>query len=152
MYRFNGFTEKANTALNMALEAAQAMGHDYVGSEHVLYGLVKEDTGVAATILKEAKVTAEAYEAKIREGIGTGAAATRLGPNNFTPRVKRILQTAAVIASRLHHGYVGTEHILLAVLEDGESYAVRFLQELGARSNELAEKIVRSIGSASTQG
>lgn len=132
MYRFDGFTEKANNAVNLALEAAQAFGHDYVGSEHMIYGLLKEGTGVAATVLTGQGITLEDYEQKIRESIGTGSEQTQLSPNAFTPRVKRILQTAVLIASKMGHHYVGTEHLLLAVLEDGESYGVRFLQSLGA--------------------
>ena len=148
MYRFNGFTEKANTAVNMALEAAQTFGHDYVGSEHIVYGLLKEGSGVAATVLNGLGVTTEAYEEKIRENIGTGPQATTLTPNSFTPRVKRVLQTAMMIAARMQHNYVGTEHILLAVLEDGESYGVRFLQMLGVRPNDAAEQIFKSVGGA----
>lgn len=149
MYRFDGFTEKANNAVNLALEAAQAFGHDYVGSEHIIYGLLKEGSGVAATVLTGQGITLEAYEEKIRESIGTGSEQTQLSPNAFTPRVKRILQTSVLIASKMGHHYVGTEHLLLAVLEDGESYGVRFLQSLGARPNELAEEIFKSVGGVS---
>ena len=72
MYRFNGFTEKANAALNLALESAQELGHDYVGSEHLMLGLLKEGSGVAYTLLNKLGITAEAYEKLLRERIGYG--------------------------------------------------------------------------------
>ena len=94
-YRFNGFTEKANNAMNLAISSAEELGHDYVGSEHVMLGLLKEGTGVAYTVLNKLGVTAEAYEKLIRERIGTGEP-TALSTEEFTPRTKRILQVAAV--------------------------------------------------------
>ena len=126
-YRFNGFTEKANNAMNLAISSAEELGHDYVGSEHVMLGLLKEGSGVAYTVLNKLGVTAEAYEKLIRERIGTGEP-TSLSPDEFTPRTKRILQVAAVAGAQLHNAYVGTEHLLIAIIEDGQSYAMRFLQ------------------------
>ena len=73
MYRFNGFTEKANSALNLAITSAQELGHDYIGSEHLLLGLLKEGTGVAGTVLNKLGVTAEDFEKMIREKIGSGS-------------------------------------------------------------------------------
>lgn len=124
-YRFNGFTEKANNAMNLAISSAEELGHDYVGSEHVMLGLLKEGSGVAYTVLNKLGVTAEAYEKLIRERIGTGEP-TSLSPDEFTPRTKRILQVAAVAGAQLHNAYVGTEHLLIAIIEDGQSYAMRF--------------------------
>ena len=83
-YHFNGFTEKANNAMNLAISSAEELGHDYVGSEHVMLGLLKEGTGVAYTVLNKLGVTAEAYEKLIRERIGTGEP-TALSTEEFTP-------------------------------------------------------------------
>ena len=126
MYRFDGFTEKSNKAMNLAVEKAQEMGHSYIGSEHVLYGLLAEGSGVAYHVLNKLGVHADKYEALMQEKLGTGANTAELGPQSFTPRTKRILQMAKLAASKLSSRYVGTEHLLIAIIEDGESFAVRF--------------------------
>ncbi len=147
-YRFNGFTEKANNALNLAITSAEELGHDYVGSEHVMLGLLKEGTGVAFTVLNKLGVTAEAYENLIRERIGTGDP-TSLSTEEFTPRTKRILQVAALAGAQLHNAYVGTEHLLIAIIEDGQSYAMRFLQLLGADPNRIVSELSAMLNHAS---
>lgn len=119
MYRFDGFTEKANNALNLALTSAEDMGHTYIGSEHIILGLLKENSGVAAEVLSKLGVTEEAFTKCMEEKIGTGSR-TSLSLDDFTPRSKRILQIAVMEASRLNHNYVGTEHLLIAVLEEGD--------------------------------
>ncbi len=150
MYRFKGFTEKANVALNLAVEAAQQMGHTYIGTEHLVLGLLREGTGVAASVLANRGILAAAYEEKITEGEG-GGQRTRLTPEDFTPRTKKAMELAIVEAGSMHHGYVGTEHILLAILRDETSIAVRLLTALGARADELAEEVLRSIGTPPAQ-
>lgn len=140
MYRFNGFSEKANNALNFAITSAQDLGHDYVGSEHLLLGLLREDSGVAAKVLQKLGVTAEKFEDLMKEKIGTGVNKV-LTTDNFTPRSKRILQVATLVSARMQTSYVGTEHILIAILEDGESYAMRFLQILGADPNRILSEL-----------
>lgn len=146
MYRFKGFTEKANTALNLAVEAAQQMGHTYIGTEHIVLGLLREGTGVAATVLASHGILAQDYQNKIMEGETTGQY-TRLSPDDFTPRTKKAMEMAITEAGAMHNGYVGTEHILLAVLRDESSVAVRLLNMLGARTGEIGEDILKSIGS-----
>ena len=94
----------------------------------------------AYTVLNKLGVTAEAYEKLIRERIGTGEP-TSLSPDEFTPRTKRILQVAAVAGAQLHNAYVGTEHLLIAIIEDGQSYAMRFLQILGADPNRIVAEL-----------
>ena len=124
MYRFNGFTEKANRALNLAIDSAEKMGHTYVGSEHILLGLLKEGDGVAYTVLSELGVESSVISDFIKEKIGVGMR-TRVTTEDFTPRTKRILQIAVVQAARLGHNYVGTEHLLIAIVDESDSYAVR---------------------------
>lgn len=140
MYQFKGFTEKANKALNLAVESAQDMGHDYIGSEHVVLGLLKEGSGAAYTVLDKLGVTAEGYEKLIRERVGTGAK-SQLTPDSFTPRTKQILQLAVMASAKLHNTYVGTEHLLIAVMEDQSCYAVRFLTALGVDVNRIATEL-----------
>ncbi len=146
MYLFKGFTEKANKALNLAIEAAQEMGHGYVGTEHIVLGLLREGTGVAAAVLVSRGVSAEAYEKRIIELENSGSP-TRLSPAEFTPRSKKTMETAVATAAMLKHGYVGTEHILLAVAEDDTSVSVRLLGEFGVSPEELMEDIAASIQS-----
>ena len=144
MFEFKGFTQKANRALNLAVEAAQNMGHRYVGTEHVLYGLAAEGSGVAAAALEQCGISAQSIQSKIAATSGTGAQ-TRLSADAFTPRTKRVLQTAAYISAKMGQSYVGTEHLLLALISDGDSYAVSFLRELGVSPTMLAEAVQGSM-------
>ena len=145
MYRFNGFTEKANKALNLAVESAEQLGHTYIGSEHMILGLLKEGTGVAAEVLTKLGVSMDTMENTIRQKVGSGSQ-THLTIDDFTPRSKRILQIAVMEASRLGHNYVGTEHLLIAILEEGDSYGVRFLNLLGVKATDIFEEISSSLG------
>lgn len=140
MFTFDGFTEKSNQAMNLAVEKAQALGHSYIGSEHVLYGLLAEGSGVAFQVLERNGVKADAFEKLMREKLGT-AEPTILTAAAFTPRTKRILQMAKFAATKLSSKYVGTEHLLAALLEDGESYAVRFMQMLGAQPRQIVQAL-----------
>ncbi len=151
MYRFNGFTEKANNALNLAIESAENMGHTYIGSEHIILGLLKEGSGVAATVLGKLQITAEQMENLMAQKIGTGAQ-TSLTADDFTPRSKRILQIAVMEAARLGHNYVGTEHLLMAVLAEGDSYGVRFLNALGAKQSDIVAEINAALSSGEEAG
>ena len=144
MYEFRGFTQKANTALNLAVETAQDMGHNYVGTEHILLGLLKEGSGVAAAALQQCGVTEQALSDKI-SGVDGIAASTTLTPNDFTPRTKRVLKSAMLISSRMGSGYVGTEHLLLAVISESDSYAVAFLNELGVSAEAIVQAIEGSM-------
>ncbi len=145
MYKFNGFTEKANNAINLAIESAQDMGHTYIGSEHILLGLLENEDGAAYTVLDKCGASADKLEELIKEEIGTGER-TKLTPDDFTPRTKRVLQTAIMQAANMGHNYVGTEHILIALISDGESYAVRFLQSMGIRPNDIVKSLNEALG------
>ena len=145
-YNFKGFTEKANIALNLAIEAAEEMGHTYIGSEHLLLGLCKENSGVAYAALSDSGVTAEKVEALIRAGSGEGSAPTSLSPDDFTPRTKRVMQNAVMISARSGAGYVGTEHLLVALISDRDSYAIRYLAELGASPRGIANALGEKLG------
>lgn len=151
MYNFNGFTEKANNAINLAVEAAQQLGHTYIGSEHILLGLLRSGNGAAYTVLSKCGADADKLEQLIIQEIGTGDI-TRLTPEDFTPRTKRVLQTALMQASRLGHNYVGTEHILLALISDRESYAVRFLEKMNVRSSDIIHQLNEALGGSDTDG
>ena len=146
MYKFNGFTEKANNAINLAIESAQEFGHTYVGSEHILLGLLKNNDGVAYTVLSQCGAAEDKLTELIVQETGTGDI-TRLTPDDFTPRTKRVLQTAIMQASRMGHNYVGTEHILIALISDSESYAVSFLGRMNIRVSDIIRMLNESLGS-----
>ena len=151
MFRFNGFTEKANNALNLAVEAAQELGHDYVGTEHLMLGLLKEGSGVASTVLTKLGASAGAYEELLRERIGS-ASPTSLTPESFTPRTKQILQIASLIGTRMNSSYVGTEHILVAIMQDESCYAMRFLKSMGIDPERVVRELSSMAGGAAANG
>lgn len=151
MYQFKGFTEKANKALNLAIESAEEMHHNYVGTEHILYGLVKEGSGVAATALNECGVTEDALREKL-ESINGTMSLVELTPDDFTPRTKRVLRAAVIISSKTGYTYVGTEHLLLAILSESDSYAVAFLEELGVSVERLAQAVSRGMQGGADDG
>ena len=150
MYRFKGFTEKANTALNLAIESAQQLGHTYIGTEHIVLGLLKEGTGVAASVLGARGITAAEYQEKLVEAESSGEY-SRLTPEDFTPRAKKAMEMSVAEAAMMQMGYVGTEHILIAVLRDESSVAVRLIAALGGRPDELFADIAKAIGMTPAQ-
>jgi len=151
MYQFKGFTEKANKALNLAIESAEEMRHNYVGTEHILYGLVKEGSGVAATALNECGVTEDALREKL-ESINGTMSLVELTPDDFTPRTKRVLRAAVIISSKTGYTYVGTEHLLLAIISESDSYAVAFLEELGVSVERLAQAVSKGMQGGADDG
>ena len=142
-----GFTKKAQNALNRALSTASEMGHASVGTEHLLLGLLAEKDSVAARVLEEHGVTAEKTRKLIGESVGFGEP-TNLTPRDVTPRVKRIIETSAGIAVGMGHGYIGTEHLLLAAVEEGESYAARLIREEGASAEDVKRGVLAVLTAA----
>ena len=149
MYRFNSFTQKANEVLNLAIKAAENYGHNYVGSEHILIGLLKEGTGMGAAALTDKNITLESIDRMIRSEIGIGNP-TRLSPDDFSPRSKRIIELSFQIARSMMHSFVGTEHLLLSLLKETDSYAVKFINDSGVDERTLLEELVQAIGSGET--
>ncbi len=139
------FTEKARNALNYAHQSACELGHDYIGSEHILMGLAMETDGVAAKMLENANVTADKIKEKIEELMGTGIALPANMEVAFTPRTKRILEISLLEARRLGHSYIGTEHMLMAIIREGEGVAVRILSELGIELQGFYADMVRAV-------
>lgn len=144
MYKFTGFTQKANTALNAAIEYAENLGHTYIGSEHLLLGLLSSEESVAYTALTARNITADNVETAVRNSVGIGTP-TVLSPNDFTPRSKNIIETAVTIARSLGHGYVGTEHLLIAILRDSSCYAMDILDAMNVSAADIAEEITKSV-------
>lgn len=144
MYKFTGFTQKANTALNAAIEYAENLGHTYIGSEHLLLGLLSSEGSVAYTAITARNITADNVETAVRNSVGIGTP-TVLSPNDFTPRSKNIIETAVTIARSLGHGYVGTEHLLIAILRDSSCYAMDILDAMNVSAADIAEEITKSV-------
>ncbi len=139
------FTDDAQRVLSLAQEAALELGHDYVGTEHVLIGLIKVKTGVAAKALNELGLSVETIIEDVEAHIGRGnKKATSV---YMTPRVKHVLELAVEVANRMNHNYVGTEHILLGLLSDGGGVAVGLLRNHNIRANDIVEAIRNILGS-----
>ena len=141
------FTDDAQRVLSLAQEAALELGHDYVGTEHVLIGLTKVKNSVAAKALGELGIVTENIFEAVEEHVGRGnKKATSI---YMTPRVKYILELAVQIANRMNHNYVGTEHILLGLLSDGSGVAAAILQSMDVRTNDIVDAIRNILGSNS---
>lgn len=146
MYRFNSFTTKANEVLNLAIKSAETYGHNYIGTEHILVGLLSTDSTVPA--LTNNGVTYEGVDRLIREEIGVGNP-TSLTPEDFTPRAKRIIEISFQIARTMRNSYVSVEHILAALLKEEDSYAVKFINELGTDSQRILDDLITDLSSNS---
>ena len=150
MYKFTGFTEKANAALNASITSAENMGHTYVGSEHLLLGLLLDNGGVSFTALAARKLTAEKVEEVIKDSVGIGSP-TVLSPNEFTPRFKHVVETAIAQARAMGHSYVGTEHLLISLIKEGQSAAVNIMNRLGASPQEVLDDVIKGLGNPASQ-
>ena len=137
---FDRLTEKAKEALNYAAEAAVEMGQNYVGTEHLLVGLIREKDGVAGKILEANNITDEQVIEKIDALIGTGEPISGINPE-ATPRTKRVIENSYREARSMGHNYVGTEHLLIAILRESESIGVKILLELGVSPQKLYNNI-----------
>ena len=140
------FTDDAQRVLSFAQEAALELGHDYVGTEHVLIGLIKVKNGVAAKAFNELGLSAETIIEDVEEHIGRGN--KKASSVYMTPRVKHVLELAVEVANHMNHNYVGTEHILLGLLSDGGGVAVGILRNHNIRANDIVDTIRTILGSS----
>ena len=140
------FTDDAQRVLSFAQDAALELGHDYVGTEHVLIGLIKVKNGVAAKALNELGLSAETIIEDVEEHIGRGN--KKASSVYMTPRVKHVLELAVEVANHMNHNYVGTEHILLGLLSDGGGVAVGILRNHNIRANDIVDTIRTILGSS----
>ncbi len=140
----NRFTESAQKAINLAAESAMELGHNYVGTEHMLLGLIKEGEGVAAKILESNDITEESVDGVIHEILNIGRPLSEL-PASFTPRTKYVIERSAAEAARLGHNYVGTEHLLIALLRESSSIAAKILITLNANPQKLYNDILSML-------
>lgn len=148
MAMFGRFSERAQKALFLAQEEARAFYHNYVGTEHILLGLLKEEEGIAARTLKKLGVTYENTRSKIEALIGMGNVPGDVV--GYTPRAKRVLELSFSEARRFNTSYIGTEHILLGLIREGEGVAVRILMEDGVDFNRVKEEVVKMVSEEPT--
>ena len=147
---FDRFTQRAGKALNLALQSAAELGHSYIGTEHLLLGLLRAQDGVAAQVLRGKDITVEKAVRVVADNIGVGSPSA-VTPQDMTPRVKKILETSYYEARNLQNNYVGTEHILLALLREQGCKADEILEELGVSVSSLYDELVMEL-SESTGG
>lgn len=138
------FTSRAKKAIELAQNEAVVLGHNYIGTEHILYGLAKEGAGVASRVLANQNITHEDIENKIIEMIGKEEI-TGMETLGFTPRSKRVIENSFIEARKLGYDYIGTEHVLMGILREGDSIAVRILIELDIDIPKLYNEIVNLI-------
>lgn len=144
---FSNFTEKARISISQAHDCAAELGHNYIGSEHLLAGLIREGSGVAAKALEKAGLTNEKVIEKIKEYIGIGEPLSMDVDLPLTPRTKRILEISAFEARRLGHSYIGTEHILMAIIRDGNGVAAKIMNSYGINLSSFYSDTVHSLDS-----
>ncbi len=137
-------TERAREAIILSEDCAKEMGHNYIGTEHLLWGLLSEGEGVAAKALEANGLTSEKVEKKIDIFVGTGEPLDEI-TTGFTPRTKSVLERSYSEAMRFNHNYIGTEHILISLLREGESLAVRILNDSGVNIQKLYNDVIRAI-------
>lgn len=142
---FERFTERARKVVNSSQEEAQRLGHDYLGTEHLLLGLLREEEGAAVHALNHLGVTLDKAREQVESMVGRGEKGTG-GRAAFTPRSKKMLELGLREALRLGHNYIGTEHILLGLVRDPDGVAVRALSRLGTGPDEVQREVIRMIG------
>jgi ATP-dependent Clp protease ATP-binding subunit ClpC len=141
---FERFTEPARQVVVLAQDEARELKHNYIGTEHILLGLIREEQGLAARVLGSLGVTLEGVRAQVGRIIGSGDDVTT-GEIPFTPRTKKVLELSLREALALGHNYIGTEHILLGIVAEGEGVACRILLDFGVSSDAVRDGVVRAL-------
>jgi hypothetical protein len=147
---FERFTRRARQVVVLAQEEARTLKHNYIGTEHILLGLLREEEGLAAGVLESLDITVERVRAQVVGIVGSGEEVTS-GQIPFTPRATKVLELAPREAQSLGHNYVGTEHILLGLARDKESVAGRILLDFDADSEKIRNEVIRMLPGAPTE-
>ena len=143
---FERFTDRARRVVVLAQEEARDLGHNYIGTEHILLGLIREREGVAARALEALGISLDAVRLQVTEIIGTGTGMPA-GHIPFTPRAKKVLELSLREALQLGHNYIGTEHILLGLVREGDGVAAQVLVALGADLNRVRQQVIQLLHS-----
>src|ERR687884_31269 len=141
----NNFTPRAQQVLALARKEAERFNHNFVGTEHLLLGLIKLGQGVAVNVLQKMGLDLETVRMEVEKQVGTGPDQKMIGNIPYTPRVKKVLALAAKEAKALNHTYVGTEHILLGLLREGDGVAARVLKNLDVDIEQTRQEILKEL-------
>ena len=143
---FERFTERARKVIALANQEAQRFNHEYIGTEHLLLGLVKEGTGVGANVLRNLGVELQKVRLEVEKIVSPGSDMVTMGKLPHTPRAKKVQEYAIEEARNLNHNYVGTEHLLLGLLREQDGVAAQVLMNLGLRLDEVREEVLNLLG------
>ena len=145
---YERFTDRARKVMQLANQEAQRLNHEYIGTEHILLGLVKEGSGVAANALKNLDIDLRKIRLEVEKIVQSGPDMVTMGKLPQTPRAKKVIEYSIEEARNLNHNYVGTEHLLLGLLRVQEGMAGQVLMNLGLKLEDVREEILRILGSA----
>lgn len=149
---FDRFTERARKVIILAKEEARRFNHDYIGTEHILLGLIKEGESVASAVLQNLGLSLDTIRLEIEKLVQLGPSTVVSGDIPFTPKAKKVIELAMDEARRLGHNYIGTEHLLLGLIKEGEGVASHVLQNIGLDLNKVRSEVIKLLGSATPQG
>src|SRR5881397_736104 len=149
---YERFTDRARKVMQLANQEAQRFNHEYVGTEHVLLGLIKEGSGVAATVLRNMDVDLRKIRNEIEKIVQAGPEMVTMGKLPQTPRAKKVIEYAIEEARNLNHNYVGTEHLLLGLLREHDGVAAQVLRNLGLKLEEVREEVLNLLGASNEGG
>src|ERR1044072_1189706 len=143
---YERFTDRARKVMQLANQEAQRFNHEYIGTEHILLGLVKEGTGVAANVLKNLDIDLRKIRLEVEKIVQAGPDMVRMGKLPQTPRAKKVIEYSIEEARNLNHNYVGTEHLLLGLLREQEGVAAQVLMNLGLKLEDVREEVLNLLG------
>ena len=145
---FDRFTDRAKKVMSFARQEAMKFNHEYIGTEHILLGLVQEGSGVAANVLKNMNIDLEKIRHEVEKIVKTGPSMVTMGQLPFTPRAKKVLELSMEEASQLSHNYIGTEHLLLGLIRENEGIAAQVMMNLGVKLEEVREEVLEFLGAS----
>ena len=145
---FDRFTDRAKKVMSFARQEAMKFNHEYIGTEHILLGLVQEGSGVAANVLKNMSIDLEKIRHEVEKIVKTGPSMVTMGQLPFTPRAKKVLELSMEEASQLSHNYIGTEHLLLGLIRENEGIAAQVMMNLGVKLDEVREEVLEFLGAS----
>jgi ATP-dependent Clp protease ATP-binding subunit ClpC len=148
---FDRFTDRAKKVMNLARQEAQRFNHEYLGTEHILLGLVQEGSGVAANVLKNMGIDLNKIRSEVEKIVKTGPSMVTMGQLPFTPRAKKVLELSMEEAGNLGHNYIGTEHLLLGLIKENEGIAAQVLMNLGVKLEDVREEVLDFLGADSNE-
>ena len=149
---FDRFTDRAKKVMSFARQEAMKFNHEYIGTEHILLGLVQEGSGVAANVLKNMTIDLDKIRHEVEKIVKTGPSMVTMGQLPFTPRAKKVLELSMEEASQLAHNYIGTEHLLLGLIRENEGIAAQVLMNLGVKLDEVREEVLEFLGASENSG